>query len=322
MSKKIRIGIVGLGHVFKHQIEALKICNSLYDINAVCDILPSNRDESLNIPFYDSIEKMLSSVKLDVVLVSVPNSEHFSVCRDLLTSGCDVIVEKPATSSVEEFLSLIEIAKSKNVLMHTAFHAAFAIDLQWFLKNYCRLEKKYGRITAFRCGFYDPYISGGILSSSAQSLGNSWIDSGINALSVIDKIFPDFFVEDIKLTQLPQINNLVVQSSAYIIYKHNNFLGTGLIDTNWSLNVNCKTTLLYFGQSNHRILLNHSDQQVMLIDNINKNKILFSTQDNLKRLTAHYVGVFKDLYSACINRRDNRETSLRLLKLLYGCQRP
>ncbi len=316
MSKKISIGIIGLGHVYKHQIKALTTCNSLYNVAAVCDILSSKHADALNIPFYISIEEMISSVKLDVLLVSVPNSEHYMVCRDLLINGFDVIVEKPATTSVEEFLSLTEIAKSTNALIHTAFHAAFAVDLLWFQKNYGQLIKKYGRITAFRCGFYDPYISGGVLSNSAMNLGNSWIDSGINALSVIDKLLPEFEVEDIKLTQLPQINR-AVQGSANIIFNSNNFFGTGLIDTNWSLNINYKTTMLYFGESNHRILLNHSDQQVMLINNANRKKILFSLNNNLPRLTAHYIGVFMDLYSAFTNRRDNRETSLRLHKMLY-----
>lgn len=316
-SVKISIGIIGLGHICKHQIDALKLCSSKYTLSAICDLLPSRAQVAPEIPFYSSMDRMLSSTDMDVVLVSVQNSDHYKVAKELLLSGYDVIIEKPATDTVMKFAELVEIANSKNTLIHTAFHAAFAPDLLWFIENYKNIVKQYGPITAFRCSFYDPYIIDGFLTDAAKSLGGSWNDSGINALSVINQLFPGLEVEKIRLTNLPQFACSEIQGTADILFKLERFIGAGVIDTNWTLNVNSKITRLYFGKTAHRILLNHSEQQVVLIDEANQKKILFATKSDLPRLTTHYMGVFDDFYSHAIDRKDNREKSLNLHKMLY-----
>jgi predicted dehydrogenase len=48
--------------------------------------------------------------RIDCASVVVPTQHHYSVARDLLEAGVDVLVEKPLTPSVEEGKALVELA--------------------------------------------------------------------------------------------------------------------------------------------------------------------------------------------------------------------
>jgi D-galactose 1-dehydrogenase len=315
---KIRVGIIGLGHIAEHQIKALRESVSNFSLVAVCDRNPARAQIAPEVPFFQKVSDMIASGNIDAVLVSVPNQQHFSVAAEVLSCGCDVLIEKPATETVGEFQELCKIADAKNLLLHTAFHAAFAPDLIRFIDYYERMKLQLGPITAFYCGFYDPYITNGSLSDAAHSLGGSWIDSGINALSVVTRLLPYFEIEELRFTTLPQLPCREIQGSASIIFPVNGEpSGMGLIDTNWSLNINRKSTMLFFGQTGYRILLNHTDQQVVLFGQHGQETILFDASRNLPRLTAHYIGVFDDFHECIKKRRDNRILSLSLMKKLY-----
>ncbi|MDR3307101.1 MAG: Gfo/Idh/MocA family oxidoreductase [Endomicrobium sp.] len=55
--------------------------------------------------------------KVDAVVISVPTPYHYQVAKPLLQSGIHCLVEKPFTLSVAEAEELIEIAKSKNLVL-------------------------------------------------------------------------------------------------------------------------------------------------------------------------------------------------------------
>ncbi|MGZ5476076.1 MAG: Gfo/Idh/MocA family protein, partial [Thermoanaerobaculia bacterium] len=51
---------------------------------------------------------------IDCAVVATPTVAHFDVARELIEAGCDVMVEKPVTATVDEAKRLIEIAKKNN----------------------------------------------------------------------------------------------------------------------------------------------------------------------------------------------------------------
>lgn len=317
-SEQIRIGIVGLGNVAEHQIRALRELRAKFLLAAVCDYNPVRAKIAPRVPFFKDVESLIEHGNIDTLLISVPNREHFHVASQVLIAGYDVLIEKPATETVEQFEILCALADGKQVILQTAFHAAFAPDLLWFLEYYESMKSELGPITALLCEFYDPYIIEGDLAAAALGLGGSWIDSGINALSVISRLLEKYAVADLRLTSLPQFKCRELQGSGSIIFPVNgNLSGMGHIDTNWTLNVNSKSTLLFFGMSGCRIVLNHSTQQVELFDRRGRGQIIFDASDRMPRLTAHYLGVFDDFHEHVIRRRDNRKLSLSLLKKLY-----
>ncbi len=203
MGKKTNLAIVGIGHVAKFQLEALKCVDGL-ELIAACDTDPSKAVALPNgVRFYDDVTSMLELNGIEAVLVAVPNKEHYSVARQVLDAGKDILLEKPATSTLDEFDSLYAKSRRMGTLLVIAFHAAFARDLLWFKASYLReLRYKLGPISSFCCGFYDPYILDGNLLPAALNLGGSWIDSGINALSVIGQLISvdSLKTEEVRLT--------------------------------------------------------------------------------------------------------------------------
>jgi len=319
--KKINLGIIGMGHVYDHQIKAL---NQVKEINliSVSDIDEKKEYKTPpNVKFYRNYQEMVDKEKLDAVLISVPNKFHYEITKFCLKSNINVLLEKPAVLNLNEFDDLITISKINNLILVIAFHAMFARDLLWFLDKYKEsLYNELGNITYFYCGFYDPYVENGKLKEQAKSLIGSWIDSGINALSVVGKFVNDLEIEESKLTFISNINEFgEIQGSVLLRFKSNRSISNhlGIIDTNWTLGINCKKTHLKFENPEKEIVLNHSKQQVILRDR-NSLKILADFSNTGERLVNHYIGVFKDFVNCYKNKTNNLEYAYPLHKILLN----
>lgn len=328
-SKKIRpniwfrIGLVGLGQISKYQLKALQELPSFFKVVGVCDTSSRKRAQVHdNIPFFTDIFDLLRSVETDVILVSTPVDSHFEVAKVILEFRRNVLMEKPATSNLNELNKLVEISQRKNLLFVVAFHAAFAKDLLWFLefKNQC--FEKLGPITGFHCAFYDPYIKNGILLPEAYSLKGSWLDSGINALSVVGRLIniDSLKIEEVISTRLPQYNNYEIHKTVRFIFSPEGSFrtGRGSIDTSWTTGLNYKATHLYFGYSGNEIILQHSRQQVLLKNKRGKTTIIVDCSENRPRLVNHYIGVFRDFHSQFMKRENNFDYTLKLHAILFS----
>lgn len=321
-----RLALIGLGHVARYQVEALRHLTEELELAAVCDLCPAKWNAlrevapKPGVPVHSSVQELFANGSFDAALVSVPNTDHHAVARAVLEAGVHVVVEKPAAETKQEFEDLAQLATAEGLFFHTAFHAAFAHDLRWFLKHRERLEGELGQLTGFHCGFYDPYLTGGILAPAAKSLGGSWIDSGINALSVVSLIVDGLRLEGSRLTTAPSLSCAQLQGTVDFTFASSEGPsgGLGSIDTNWALGLNRKVTTLRYAQSGHRVELHHSDQAVRLRKPSGEQSTLHTDQA-LPRLIAHYVGVFREVASLLRGERgDNRARSLALLELLWG----
>ena len=70
---------------------------------------------------YRKLEDLLADQAIELVIVNTPNSTHFEYTKKALEAGKHVIVEKPFTVTVEEGEELIQLAKTKNLLL-TVYH--------------------------------------------------------------------------------------------------------------------------------------------------------------------------------------------------------
>lgn len=67
-----------------------------------------------NIKSYDSVSDLLADDKIELVVVNTPNNTHFEYARLALEAGKHVLIEKPATTTPEEFEKLLAVAKNVN----------------------------------------------------------------------------------------------------------------------------------------------------------------------------------------------------------------
>ncbi len=317
----MKIAMIGLGHVAKFQLDALEHLDSIklvgaHDIrNERASLLPPS------VPFYETLDEFLRNCKADLVLVSTPNITHYEIGKQVLESGGSLLLEKPCCQSESEMFDLLYTAKQQGVFFDIALHATYARDIEWFLSQIQARKINYGTLSGFYCGFFDPYydINTGTLKQAAQSLGGSWFDSGINALSVIGKFIEptDLKLVERRMTIVPTVPCSEIQGSVTFEFLHNNVFGQGIIETNWALGLNRKITQLFYCSSNTRVTLHHSDETVYVHRN---GRLIFtkSLKNRLPRLTNHYINLFQDIQQRFQKNQSNLDYAIQIHRLFFA----
>jgi D-galactose 1-dehydrogenase len=271
----------------------------------------------VNVPFFSSTTTLLHETSAEVCLVATGHASHFEIGKQVLESGRHLIVEKPCCAALGQLEDLIALAAANDRVLVSALHAAYGLDLLWFLSWPGRT--RLGCLTGFQCRFYDPYVENGRLLEAGRSLGGSWLDSGINALSVLATIipptklsimqarFPDTSVEGCR----------DIYASVEFGYETDGCHHGGTIETHWALGRNSKSTLLKYGHSDTEVLLDHTQESVsiyhagMLADTID-------LRNGRPRLVNHYDGVFADAHRRILGGEPNSGHALSLHRLLFA----
>ena len=118
MTKKVRLGIVGLGvqgSVYAGLISDGMVPN--LELGAICDGRPATRQlvesKYSAAAFYDDYLRMLDSGTVDAVVICVPSYLHPEMGIDALQHGVHVLLEKPAGIYTKQVEALNLIAATK-----------------------------------------------------------------------------------------------------------------------------------------------------------------------------------------------------------------
>lgn len=106
MSRQIRFGIIGFGHIGKRHADAIQ-AHPVGELTDVVDVLPIEDccpgGLSASVSYHSSLDEFLISDSLpDVVSVCTPNGFHAEQAINLLQVGCNVILEKPISLCVSD----------------------------------------------------------------------------------------------------------------------------------------------------------------------------------------------------------------------------
>jgi len=115
--KKPKIGVVGAGHLGKHHIKHLSNHSGVefvgvFDINIES---LKNICSEFSVKALQSIEELISCC--DAVHIVTPTNTHFDIAKKFLGHRKDVFIEKPITSTTEEALALINLAKENGCII-------------------------------------------------------------------------------------------------------------------------------------------------------------------------------------------------------------
>jgi len=125
MSKPIRVGVVGIGHLGNYHLQKYKLLPDV-EIFGVADALHERSRKAAVLygckAFTDHRE-LIGNV--DAVSIAVPTQFHHSVAKDFLAAGIHVLLEKPMTVTLEEADDLIDTAREKNVILQIGFVERF-----------------------------------------------------------------------------------------------------------------------------------------------------------------------------------------------------
>ena len=101
-----------------------------------------------------TIEDLLASDSLKLIVIATPNESHFPLAKRCLEAGRHVVVDKPFTLNVDEARDLIVLARAKNLVLTVYHDRRFDADFQGLRKVVDSGEL--GRITRFE-STYDRY---------------------------------------------------------------------------------------------------------------------------------------------------------------------
>ncbi len=107
----MRVGVVGTGYLGRLHARVLTEIPGA----TVAGFVEPNDEIAADVSSALGIERVASVAELaanaDCAVVATPTVAHFDVARELLEAGCDVMVEKPVTSTADEARRLIGIAR-------------------------------------------------------------------------------------------------------------------------------------------------------------------------------------------------------------------
>ena len=119
--KKLNIAIIGQGRSGRniHGKFFKSEDNTKFNVVAVVDRIPERRERAKNeypgCEVFESYTELFGRKDIDVVLNSTTSNEHYSVAKDLLLHGFNVIVEKPFARTRYECDELIKLAADKGL---------------------------------------------------------------------------------------------------------------------------------------------------------------------------------------------------------------
>ncbi len=117
----MKVAVIGCGYWGSHLLRNFYQARE-WEIAAACD-LDSARLEKVSgmypgIAVSDHAADVFANENIEAVAIATPVFTHYELAKQALESGKHTWLEKPLTSNVAQAQELIELAKSKNLLLH------------------------------------------------------------------------------------------------------------------------------------------------------------------------------------------------------------
>jgi D-galactose 1-dehydrogenase len=313
----MQIALIGIGKIANYQMQAITHTQGIKLIDA--HDLDPNKAEELpgSVHFYDNLEIMLKRSRADAFLVSTPTSTHFEVAMRVIESDRIAIVEKPLCTSQSEMDALLTAARTRKLPLYTAFHPAYGREIDWWREQREARNFDLGSLLGFDTCFADPYYIDGKLTLGAVGKAGAWTDSGASGLSALSRLIDPASMQlvDGRMTIIPSLGCSQVQGLGLYSFVEQGRIGFGMVDTNWTLGKNYKTTRLRY--ENGTVELDHAKELATLTQDSHE-PLVFNLATDKPRLVNHYCGVFSDLTAMFSKGADNTALTELVHRLLFA----
>lgn len=114
--EKIKLGILGAGHLGKIHIKLSLELTELYEVVGFYDPdfeKSKSVIEQFGIPVFETLESLVDAC--DAVSIVTPTLSHFECAMYALRNGKHIFIEKPMTNTIEEAKKMIDLAHEAQV---------------------------------------------------------------------------------------------------------------------------------------------------------------------------------------------------------------
>ncbi len=196
--KKLKIGIVGCGGIFKWAHLAAYVKMDNVEIVALCDIVEGRAEEMKqfchdtynsnlldNAICYTQFDEFIKQADIESIDICTPNYLHSTFAVKALEAGKHVFCEKPDAVSVEEALKMDAAATKSGktlMIMRNNRHTEAAKKLKKMAA-----KGEFGDLYCGRCGWLRRRGipgKGGWFTTKAQSGGGPLIDLGVHMIDL------------------------------------------------------------------------------------------------------------------------------------------
>jgi predicted dehydrogenase len=251
------VAIFGMGTIAAHHAAALE------PIDAVATLVGVDPDPNATLTFRGRpVERCQTTDPIDVAIVATPTPTHATVVDELFARGVErILVEKPMADNLADAHRLIEAGAE------TLYHAATAPEVEWAVQNLQDSVVAFDAFFGDGCHDIDP---------ARASLGNAWLDLGINALSVLARFGE---IEQLERTHADRARETYGARATFAG-------GRGSIAVTWGgLEPSKHTTLVLADDT--RVMLDHQ-AGVASVDG----RVRFAAPTDRPRLEQHYRALF------------------------------
>jgi predicted dehydrogenase len=302
--------VVGLGAAGLVHVKALEEFPQVTVIAGIdTDLSQTLTFRERKVPVYPGIFDAASDkLAPGVVIIATPTPAHALVCDEVAEyfPEATILIEKPAADNLKDVRRIIEGIGGKQAIS-VAYHMAFSPEVDWALAQARHRADDFGRPITIESWHADPYQSE--LASAEARLGTSWIDSGINALSVIER-----FAKVTERTSLRQIGEASKSEfeGTFICETHGQGL-TAIVLTSWHSSAPARTTRVRYS-SGAELVMDHAAVAGYLLEGgtLSAN---FGSDGRVPRREAHYRAMYQS-WLVDGNQTFPADTSLRLHRLL------
>jgi len=273
--------MVGLGAVARTHLNVLA---DMPQVELIAGVDPSPPEpitfRGLDLPVAATLHEVTETPTL--IVIATPTSTHSTLChqaRELFPQAA-ILVEKPAADD------LAEAAKLLSDGVEVAFHMAYAPEVLWG-EQMVRTHDL-GPVREIQAWFTDPYAAD--LSTARERFTSSWIDSGINALSVLTR-----FCDPLERLSLRQLNESTYEARVRCASGGDPF--EALIVTSWQVTDAARRTTLRFA-SGAELLLDHHAVAAYLTQSGQIAEV-FGTDGSIPRRESHYINLYRRLLVDC-----------------------
>lgn len=303
-----RVAVVGLGAIARIQLEALTNLSAVdvtagVDIRAGATLTFRGRPR----PVYTSVDELLAAHEMDDIIVATPTSSHAEVCQRIaaLDTRARILCEKPLAITEDGVDHLLEIGAMRPGGLEVLYHFRHAPEVRWAAAHLTELARRHGGVVHAVCSFLDPYIT--LASTARATYVSSWLDSGINALSVLDLL-----VDLREVTAFTPVHGMFESHQATIEFRSGSTGGVGHVLTSWHAGQSSKQSQLRF-EDGATLTMDHT-AMVAWVARAGDAPAGSGAPQGMSRQMAHYSAMFEEVFGEdCHPTMDRHRRLHRLL---------